>query len=203
MSEKYSKLPSELPSQQVHKKTTSSINKKALFFSALLIALVVYYWYPTAPNYKNFIRPTVYKGADHVTAIACVDHVTPSSSCNYNKYEISQFVLHTIFRTREDESRLNMLMMKAHKTVVRLIIKEASGCVTPNSCPHLLAALFDSFESFNGGLPDAQCMSARDTSGNGLSFVWGTNFEQVEDTECGLDVVGEQCYSVDERLNGV
>lgn len=161
-------------------------------------------WYERPLPSQNF-RPEHYTGNLIVTATACVD-AEPVPGNNqmdkWTKLVIANTAISHGWAPRDQQTWYTQSGGPKHVLffINHTETKKGDG-EKGYIFEHIRAALFAKFDDLQDSVPEAQCVSVQDSLGSTRSFVWGTDEDLVESTECQWGMHSKHCVSVDSSLN--
>lgn len=149
------------------------------------------------------VRPVKYSGTQNIIATVCVDaeQVAGKGQINSTKHLVSDLVIRQAWGSHNEVSN----MFQAEPFVIYY------ANVTEHECgwgkkgyryEHLKEALFQKFDELHVTIPQVQCVSAKDSLGNMVTFVWGTDGDKM-DMECAYGMYNQLCVTVDSKLKRV
>lgn len=102
---------------------------------------------------------------------------------------------HHTFSYRREESPIFLRLHVTHKKYA------PCTCDQNGHCPHLKTALYEPFKHMQDEVPGVQCIAAKDSLGNEMSFVWGSDWtfdnDRVREAKCVYDEkTADQCWAV-------
>lgn len=168
---------------------------------------------PPKDIYLEFRPPLTFSGNDSVTAKVCafsLPHSDPSSEPktlgDMDPIHVADMMVANAF-WQCPEDLAHYMFSPGFRIYLKLHVirrKSPSGmCNKDENCPHLKSALYQPFKHLQDEVPGVQCVAARDSLGNEMSFVWGTDWSfdeeesRVANTECVYDEEkADECWTV-------
>lgn len=168
---------------------------------------------PPKDIYLEFRPPLTFSGNDPVTAKVCAFSLPHSNSSEEPEtlgdmdpiHVADMMVANAFWKCPEDLAHYMFsprfrIHLKLHLTRRR---SPSGRCWENGNCLHLKSALYQPFKHLQDEVPGVQCVAARDSLGNEVSFVWGTDWSfdeeksRVANTECVYDEEkADECWTV-------
>lgn len=161
-------------------------------------------WYKEPPPSQDFC-PTSYSGNLNATATVCVD-MEPVPGNNEMDNTTKLIIADTAigYGWKPSITHHTFTQWGGPEEVWHWVnhTESKKGTVEKGYCyEHIREALCQKFDDLEDSVPEAQCVSVQDSLGNTRSFVWGTDMQKVEATECLYGMHKDNCVSIDNNLN--
>lgn len=168
---------------------------------------------PPKDIYLEFRPPLTFSGNDSVTAKVCafsLPHSDPSKEPetlgDMDPIHVTDMMVANAFwKCPEDLAHYTFSPGFRHHLKVHVTRRKlpSDSCGENGNCLHLKSALYQPFKHLQDEIPGVQCVAARDSLGNEMSFVWGTDWSfdeeesRVANTECVYDEErADECWTV-------